>query len=82
VVASKAAFDAGGGTATIAVETQAGCPWMAAGDAGWLTILSGSPGSGSGTVAFSAAANAAAAAATGTVTIAGQSIGVSVSAGQ
>jgi len=82
VAASNAAFDAGGGTATIAVETQAGCPWMAAGDAGWLTILSGSPGSGSGTAVFAAGANAAGAVARGTVTIAGQAVAVSVSAGQ
>jgi len=79
VAASNAAFDAGGGTATIAVATGAGCPWMAAGDAGWLTILSGSPGAGSGTVVFSAGANAGAAGLQGTVTIAGQAIAVSVS---
>jgi hypothetical protein len=77
--ASDTAFDASGGTATVAVETAAGCPWMAAGDASWLTMVSGSPGAGSGTVVFSAGANARTAAVEGTITIAGQAIAVSVS---
>ena len=80
VTAPNMAFDQAGGTASIAVDTQPGCPWMAAGDAGWLGVVSGSPGAGRGTVVISAAANSLPAALAGTVTIAGQKIAVTLGA--
>jgi hypothetical protein len=78
VAASNAAFDAGGGSATISVATQPGCPWMAAADSGWIAVRGGSPGQGSGTVAFSVAPNTGSAALTGTITIAGQAVKIAV----
>ena len=65
-------IDKGGGTATVSVTTQSGCPWTASSNANWITITSGSSGSGNGSVHFTAAANNTGDNRTGTLTIAGQ----------
>jgi all-beta uncharacterized protein/BACON domain-containing protein len=41
-----------GGSSTISVTTDAGCPWLAQSEAAWLSITSATSGSGPGTVAF------------------------------
>src|SRR5262249_28722473 len=45
------------GTASVAVNTQAGCNWTATPSNSWITITSGASGSGSGSVSYSVAAN-------------------------
>jgi Putative binding domain, N-terminal/Viral BACON domain len=67
---------AGGAGTPIAVDTQPGCTWTAASNAGWLSITSGATGSGSGSVIFRASVNSGAAR-TGTLTVAGQTATVS-----
>jgi hypothetical protein len=60
----------GGGTGAVAVSTTAGCAWVAASGASWITVTSGSSGTGNGSVAFTVAANSGSAR-TSTLTIAG-----------
>ncbi len=60
----------------IAVTVAAGCPWTAAGNVSWLTILGGGSGSGEGTVVYEVAANPSTAERTGTLTVAGQTFTV------
>ena len=50
-------FAASGGTGTVTVTTQSGCPWTASSGASWMTITSGGSGTGSGTMEYSVAAN-------------------------
>ena len=69
-----------GATATVQVTTGAGCPWTAASNTSWITILSGAAGSGSGSVSYRADANTATAARTGTLTIAGTTVTVTQAA--
>jgi hypothetical protein len=66
---------AGGGDATVQVQTGAGCAWTAESHVTWLTVIDGATGSGSGTVRFRAAANSGAAR-TGTLAIAGRDVTV------
>lgn len=47
---------ASGGTGTVAVATDAACPWSARSDAPWIVITSGQAGNGPGTVGFSVGA--------------------------
>ena len=54
---TNASFSASGGTGSVSVTTQAGCPWTASSGAAWMTITSGSSGSGNGTVNYSIASN-------------------------
>jgi len=77
--ASTSSFGNSGGAATLTVSTQPGCPWMAAPDAGWIVVQSGSPGLGSGTVAFSVTPNAGYPALSGSITIAGQPVAITQS---
>ena len=57
---TSASFTASGGSGSISVATQTGCPWTASSGASWLTISSGSNGTGSGTISYSVAANSGA----------------------
>src|SRR5438132_7879597 len=59
---------AAGGNTSIAVTTQAGCPWTAGSNAAWVTITAGTSGSGTGSVSYSVAANPDATQRTGTLT--------------
>jgi hypothetical protein len=54
---TNASFSASGGTGSVSVTTQAGCPWTASSGAAWMTITSGSSGSGNGTVNYSISSN-------------------------
>lgn len=64
-------FGSSGGTGSVTVTTQAGCPWQAASGASWLTLTSGASGSGPGTVGYAVAANTDAAPRSATLKIAG-----------
>ena len=54
---TNASFSTSGGTGSVSVTTQAGCPWTASSGAAWMTITSGSSGTGNGTVNYSIASN-------------------------
>ena len=68
---TNANFTASGGTGSLSVSTQAGCPWTASSGATWMTITSGSSGTGNGTVHYSIASNTGGSR-TSSSTIAGQ----------
>ncbi len=70
-------FPASGGTATLTVTAQTGCPWTLAGTPpNWLSSLPNS-GSGNGTVQLTAAPNPTTTARSTTLTVAGQSVTIS-----
>ena len=50
-------FTGSGGTGTVTVTTQTGCPWTASSGVSWLTITSGKSGTGNGTINYSVVAN-------------------------
>lgn len=52
-----ASYPAAGGSGTITVATQVGCPWTANSNVPWVTVTSGSSGSGSGGVSYTVAPN-------------------------
>jgi hypothetical protein len=54
---TDASFSASGGTGSVSVTTQAGCPWTASSGATWMTITSGNSGTGNGTVNYSISSN-------------------------
>jgi uncharacterized protein (TIGR03437 family) len=74
VTASSLQFTNDGGPGTVDVGANPGCPWMAAGNVPWITIVSGSPGSGKGTVQYSVAKSTGFR--TGTITAGGQTLTV------
>ncbi|MDQ6653917.1 MAG: hypothetical protein M3Y84_14395 [Acidobacteriota bacterium] len=76
IVPTGRSFSASGGTDTINVTTNAGCPWAASSNAGWITLTSGLSGSGNGPVAYSVAPNTTIASRSGTLSLAGQSFTV------
>ena len=65
---------AAGGSSSVTVTTNTGCAWTATGNATWITITGGTPGSGPGPLNFSATANTTQAERTGTLTVAGQTL--------
>ncbi len=68
-------FPASGGSGSVAVNTQAGCSWMATSNASFIMITGGSSGNGSGAVNYTVGANTGASR-TGTITVAGQTFTV------
>jgi hypothetical protein len=64
-------FTAAGGAASVSVNAGATCPWTAASNDSWITILAGAGGSGNGMVDYSVEPNNSPNARTGTLTIAG-----------
>jgi hypothetical protein len=64
------AFGVAGGTGTINIAVNTGCPWSAASNASWIAITGSSTGNGNGVVTFQAAPNPGAAR-SGTVMVAG-----------
>jgi hypothetical protein len=68
-----------GGSFTVSVTTQIGCPWQAVENLNWVTITSGSSGTGSGTIGYTVAPNIAGAR-NGTIAIAGQTLTVNQAA--
>ena len=77
----SASFNAGGGTGTISVNSDAGsCGWTATSAASWLTVTSGSSGAGAGSVAYTVAGNIGPSSRSGTLTIAGQTVTITQNA--
>jgi hypothetical protein len=70
-------FTGTGGSNSVTVTVNSGCPWTAASNAGWMGISTGGSGNGNGTVTYSVAANVTGSTRTGTLTIAGQTVTVS-----
>jgi uncharacterized protein (TIGR03437 family) len=68
-----------GGTGSINVTTNPGCPWSSATTLPWIHITSGLSGTGSGTVGYSVDVNAGGAR-SGTISIAGQTFTISQAA--
>jgi hypothetical protein len=66
------AFQASGGTGTISVTTDSGCPWTASGAPRWVTFNGVYSGAGNSSVGYSVAANSEVAR-SGIITVAGQS---------
>jgi hypothetical protein len=64
------AFGPAGGTGSIGVSVNVGCPWAAASNASWITITGGGTGNGNGNVTFQAAPNPGAAR-SGNISVAG-----------
>jgi uncharacterized protein (TIGR03437 family) len=78
---SAQSFTAAGGAGSVDVATTAGCNWMAAPNASWITTTNGAAnGSTSGTVNFAVAVNQSTALRTGTLTIAGQTFTITQAA--
>jgi hypothetical protein len=73
---STEVFRKGGGSGTVEVQANSGCPWTSASTASWITIMSGSAGTASGTVQYTVDANHNTADRAGTITIAGQTFTV------
>jgi len=61
-------------SSAVSVSASSGCPWTAASNVAWMSIVSGSSGAGNGTASFTATANTTGAIRTGTLTIAGQPV--------
>ena len=78
--ATVASQPSGGGSGSVGVTAEAGCPWTAASNDPWITVTSGASGSGDGTVGYSVGANAGPAR-SGTITIAGQTFTVNQASG-
>ena len=50
-------FSSSGGSGSVSVTTQSGCPWTVTENLDWVTITSGSSGTGSGVANYSVSAN-------------------------
>lgn len=61
-----------GGEGAIHVTAGAGCAWMAASGAPWISVQDSASGTGNGSVQFGVEPNATGAPRTGTITVAGQ----------
>ena len=75
---SSVNISATGGSGTIAVATQSGCPWSVASPVPWITLTGGGPGNGN--ASYTIAVNSTTVARTATLTIAGTSVVVTQSA--
>jgi hypothetical protein len=64
-----ALFEADGGSGSVTLTAPGG--WVAASNAGWITVTSGSSGSGNGTITYDVAANTDTSQRAGTITIVG-----------
>ena len=71
ISSSAQAFDAAGGSTTVAVTAGEGCDWSATSAADFITVTVGASGTGNGSVTLSVAPNSGTASRTGTVVIAG-----------
>ncbi len=66
---TEVSFSENGGSQTIDVTVQTGCPWTATSNNSWITIDTGDSGTGSGSVTFTVSANNTASARVGTVVV-------------
>jgi len=73
---SSAKFATAGGTGTINVTAQAGCPWTAVPQQSWITILTGSSGSGNGQVQYLVAVCGCGQDRTGRIVVAGRNFNI------
>ena len=55
--ASPASFSAAGGSGTLTISTQVGCPWSVSSPAPWIALTSAMSGTGAGAVTFTVAAH-------------------------
>ncbi|MCX5852858.1 MAG: BACON domain-containing carbohydrate-binding protein, partial [Deltaproteobacteria bacterium] len=67
----SASYTTSGGTGSVAVTSQTGCPWTATESLDWVSITSGASGSGNGSVGYTVAANTRSISRSGTITITG-----------
>jgi hypothetical protein len=67
--APSAAFEAGGASGTVGVDTTPECAWTATADAAWITNLSPAQGQGPGQVQFQVAQNPSTSTRQSTITI-------------
>jgi len=63
-------FGPAGGSASVSITTQSGCPWTASSNSGWVSFVSGASGAGSGVLLYSIAPNTGSAR-TATITLGG-----------
>jgi hypothetical protein len=75
VTPTSSSVPASGGGVTIQVQSNAGCSWTAASDAGWARITAGASGQGDGAVALAIDANTGAAR-SARLTVAGSAVAV------
>jgi hypothetical protein len=68
---SSNSFGISGGSGSLSVTTQSGCPWAATESLDWVTITSATSGTGSGTVTYTVSSNSGGER-SGTITISGQ----------
>ena len=67
----------GGGPGSVTLTTAADCDWLAASNAGWITLDAGSrSGTGASNISFTVAANTSSSPRTGTLTITGQTYAI------
>ena len=74
------ALPGAGGSGDVTVRTAPGCPWSAAANVPWLSVIGDAAGSGEGHVQFTALANSGPAR-SGTLTIAGRNFRVDQASG-
>jgi serine protease AprX len=72
-------FNSAAGAGSVNVISVTGCGWIAASDASWISITSGSSGTGNGSVSYSVAANPSTTPRSGTMTIGGKTFTVNQS---
>jgi hypothetical protein len=71
---SEKSFDAAGGTQTVGVAAQNGCPWTAQSHAPWVGVASGASGTGNGSVTVVVDGNSGTAGRSASLTIANQTL--------
>lgn len=69
-------FGSSGGSGTISVVTQTGCPWTATESLSWTSISGGSSGNGSGTVSFTVSSNGSTNSRSGIIQVAGKTFSI------
>jgi hypothetical protein len=74
----SAVVPAAGGSGTVTLTTQPGCPWTATPSAAFISVTSGASGTGSGTVAYNVSALSGASR-SGTINIGGQTFTINQS---
>src|SRR5206468_12763870 len=73
---NAASFSAAGGSGSVSLTVNAGCPWTVVNSNGWITIASATNGTGGTTVNYSVAANPTMSARSGVLVIGGLSLAV------
>ena len=79
---TSANFPTAGGTGTINVTAQAGCPWTAVAQQSWITIVTGASGSGNGQVTYLVAICGCGSDRTGRIVVAGRNFNIDQDGGK